>query len=228
MLIDGVRVNQSGGAFDFSRIAAGEIERVEVVRGAQSSLWGSDAMGSVVQVFTRRAGAADGRVAGRREGGIVRHGARRRARARRRLRVDYHAGITSRRTSGAFDDVLPEEDRFDQTAIRRRVWRCARLPRHPAHRAALQSTAHGRAVGPFDLRRRRHAAPADTQRPVVAPRPSHTASARATTGRASCSISAPRAMSADTVADPFFNVYTPAARARPAPASRTARGWYGC
>ena len=45
VLIDGVRVNQSGGVFDFSRINAAEIERVEVVRGAQSSLWGSDAMG---------------------------------------------------------------------------------------------------------------------------------------------------------------------------------------
>ena len=59
VLIDGVRVNQSGGVFDFSRINAAEIERVEVVRGAQSSLWGSDAMGSVVQIFTRRAGAGD-------------------------------------------------------------------------------------------------------------------------------------------------------------------------
>ena len=59
VLIDGVRVNANGGLFDFSRIAAGEIERVEVVRGAQSSLWGSDAMGAVVQVFTRRAGVND-------------------------------------------------------------------------------------------------------------------------------------------------------------------------
>ncbi len=59
VLIDGVRVNQSGGTFDFSRINAAEIERVEVVRGAQSALWGSDAMGSVVQIFTRRGGAGD-------------------------------------------------------------------------------------------------------------------------------------------------------------------------
>ena len=53
VLIDGVRANQDGGQFDFSRIAGAEIERVEVVRGAQSSLWGSDAMGAVVQVFTK-------------------------------------------------------------------------------------------------------------------------------------------------------------------------------
>ncbi|MDP2390090.1 MAG: TonB-dependent receptor plug domain-containing protein, partial [Acidobacteriota bacterium] len=70
VLIDGVRVNQSGGVFDFSRISAAEIDRVEVVRGAQSALWGSDAMGSVVQIFTRRAGAADRpQVSGSAEGG---------------------------------------------------------------------------------------------------------------------------------------------------------------
>jgi outer membrane receptor protein involved in Fe transport len=55
VLIDGVRANLDGGRFDFSRVAASEIERVEVLRGAQSSLWGADAMTSVVQIFTKRA-----------------------------------------------------------------------------------------------------------------------------------------------------------------------------
>ena len=55
VLIDGVRANLDGGRFDFSRVAAGEIERVEVLRGAQSSLWGADAMTSVVQIITKRA-----------------------------------------------------------------------------------------------------------------------------------------------------------------------------
>ena len=55
VLIDGVRANLDGGRFDFSRVAGGEIERVEVLRGAQSSLWGADAMTSVVQIFTKRA-----------------------------------------------------------------------------------------------------------------------------------------------------------------------------
>ncbi len=59
VLVDGVRVNISGGQFDFSRVGTGEIERVEVLRGAQSALWGSDAMGSVVQIFTKRAGPGD-------------------------------------------------------------------------------------------------------------------------------------------------------------------------
>lgn len=119
VLIDGVRVNIDGGRFDFSRVAAGEIERVEVVRGAQSSLWGADAMTSVVQIFTRRAQPADNlQFSGSFEAGSFNT-----ARAHAGLnggagsRVDYRAGITSRRTDGAFADILPEDDRYRQTAI---------------------------------------------------------------------------------------------------------------
>jgi outer membrane cobalamin receptor len=119
VLIDGVRVNLSGGQFDFSRIAAGEIERVEVVRGAQSSLWGSDAMGAVVQVFTKRAGQADAPVAS----GSIEGGSFNTWRGDLRLaggatgRVDYSAGLAHRRSDGAFADLLPEDDVFEQTAF---------------------------------------------------------------------------------------------------------------
>ena len=119
VLIDGVRANQSGGIFDFSRISAAEIDRVEVVRGAQSALWGSDAMGSVVQIFTRRAGAADAPqlLAAVETGsfGALRSDARLTGGAR--TAIDYHAGASHRRTSGAFDDLLPEKDEFSQRAV---------------------------------------------------------------------------------------------------------------
>jgi vitamin B12 transporter len=119
VLIDGVRVNANGGYFDFSRISAADIERVEVVRGAQSSLWGSDAMGAVVQVFTRRAGVNDGPyVTGSLEGGTFnswRGDARLTGGAR--SRIDYHIGGSHRRTDGAFADILPEEDRFEQSSM---------------------------------------------------------------------------------------------------------------
>ena len=70
VLIDGVRANLDGGRFDFSRIAAGEIERVEVLRGAQSALWGADAMTSVVQIITKRANPTSApEVSGSVEGG---------------------------------------------------------------------------------------------------------------------------------------------------------------
>ena len=55
VLIDGVRANDSNvGQFDFSLLRADDIERVEVVRGGYSSQYGSDAMGGVIQIFTRR------------------------------------------------------------------------------------------------------------------------------------------------------------------------------
>jgi len=55
ILVDGVPVNQPGGAFDFGSLLPLELERVEVLRGAASSLYGTDALAGVVQILTRRA-----------------------------------------------------------------------------------------------------------------------------------------------------------------------------
>lgn len=54
ILIDGVKVNEAGGRFDFSDLTTDGIDRIEIVRGPQSALYGSDAISSVVQLFTRR------------------------------------------------------------------------------------------------------------------------------------------------------------------------------
>jgi outer membrane cobalamin receptor len=56
VLIDGMRANAFGGGYDFSQLPAGDIERIEVVRGPQSALYGSDAIGGVVQIITRHGG----------------------------------------------------------------------------------------------------------------------------------------------------------------------------
>ena len=53
VLIDGVPVNDAGGAFDFSALSTDNLERIEIVRGPASVLYGSDAMAGVVQLFTR-------------------------------------------------------------------------------------------------------------------------------------------------------------------------------
>ncbi len=56
VLIDGVRANDPsspGGAFDFGNLLAGSIERVEVLRGANSVVWGSQAIGGVVNIVTQ-------------------------------------------------------------------------------------------------------------------------------------------------------------------------------
>jgi vitamin B12 transporter len=52
VIIDGVPVNDPGGIFDFGTVPLSGADRLEFLRGAQSTLYGSDAMTSVVQVFT--------------------------------------------------------------------------------------------------------------------------------------------------------------------------------
>jgi vitamin B12 transporter len=56
LLVDGVPVNQPGGSLDLSHLATADVERIEVVRGPGSVLYGSDAVAGVIQVFTRRGG----------------------------------------------------------------------------------------------------------------------------------------------------------------------------
>jgi vitamin B12 transporter len=53
VLVDGVPVNDPGGAFDFSGLSTDNIDRIEVVRGPASVLYGSDTVTGVIQIFTR-------------------------------------------------------------------------------------------------------------------------------------------------------------------------------
>ncbi|GJL79815.1 MAG: TonB-dependent receptor [Nitrospinaceae bacterium] len=55
VLIDGVQVNSNTtGAFNFSNLTTDNIERIEILRGPQSTLWGSDAVGGVINIITKR------------------------------------------------------------------------------------------------------------------------------------------------------------------------------
>jgi vitamin B12 transporter len=54
VLVDGVSVNDPGGAFDFGTLTVDNVDRIEVVRGPASVLYGADAVTGVVQIFTRR------------------------------------------------------------------------------------------------------------------------------------------------------------------------------
>jgi vitamin B12 transporter len=54
VLVDGMPLNEPGGAFNFASLSPENIERIEVLRGAHSALFGSDAMASVIQLFTTR------------------------------------------------------------------------------------------------------------------------------------------------------------------------------
>jgi len=55
VLIDGVQVKSNTlGAFDFQHLQMDNIERIEILRGPQSTLWGADAVGGVINIVTKR------------------------------------------------------------------------------------------------------------------------------------------------------------------------------
>lgn len=53
VIVDGVTVDNPGETFDFGTLSLTQADRLEFVRGAQSTLYGSDAMTSVIQIWTR-------------------------------------------------------------------------------------------------------------------------------------------------------------------------------
>ena len=69
VLLDGIPLNEPGGSFDFRNLSTMHLGRVELVRGAHSSLFGSDAVAGVVQLVTRRARPGEPAFDGSLEGG---------------------------------------------------------------------------------------------------------------------------------------------------------------
>ena len=100
VLIDGVPVTDPGGTFNASTVPLVETDRLEFLRGAQSTLYGSDAMTSVVQIFTRNGTSktpelrfgADGGTFGTAHGFVSFAGAR--------SRFDYNAFADQFQTNG--------------------------------------------------------------------------------------------------------------------------------
>lgn len=71
VLIDGVKVNDPSSAdkgFDLAGLTTDNVERVEIIRGSQSTLYGSDAMGGVINIITKK-GKGDPRITIRTEAG---------------------------------------------------------------------------------------------------------------------------------------------------------------
>jgi outer membrane cobalamin receptor len=207
VLIDGVRVNQQGGAYDFSRVSANEIERVEVVRGAQSALWGSDAMGSVVQVFTRHGlASAPTRVSGSVEGGSFdswRSAARVSGGARGM--VAFNAGMSYRKTDGAFADILPEDDWFEQTGFEGSVG--VRLGSRANVRSSLRySHAQGRNPGNITYGARNSGFTHDTKDLSWNTDVAHTAGDRYS-GTATVNYFRYHSVVADTIGDPDWQTF---------------------
>jgi vitamin B12 transporter len=65
VLVDGVRVSSANsGAYAWEQLPLNQVERVEIVRGPRGSLYGSDAIGGVIHIFTRSSPDPYARVGG--------------------------------------------------------------------------------------------------------------------------------------------------------------------
>ncbi len=72
ILVDGVRINQNGGFFDFQGVTLSNIERIEIARGPQSALYGSSAVSGVIQLLTAAGRPGSPRVKMSADGGTMR------------------------------------------------------------------------------------------------------------------------------------------------------------
>ena len=123
VLIDGVSVNDTaspGGGFDFARLDTEHIERIEILSGPQSTLWGTDAIGGVVSIVTKRPReglsgnvfAQAGSFGAFRGGASVNHGG---------ARGDFRFTATRLATDGISKaderNGNPEDDSFDSLSL---------------------------------------------------------------------------------------------------------------
>ncbi|MBI4003932.1 MAG: TonB-dependent receptor [Candidatus Omnitrophica bacterium] len=61
VLVDGVQVNSpTTGAFDFAHLTTDNVDRIEILRGGASALYGSDAVGGVIHIITKDGGEIPG------------------------------------------------------------------------------------------------------------------------------------------------------------------------
>ncbi|HTK57287.1 MAG TPA: TonB-dependent receptor, partial [Gemmatimonadales bacterium] len=101
VLVDGVAVNQAGGAFNFNALTLDDVERIEVVRGPASVLYGTDALAGVIQIFTRQGSgpvAYDAALRGGSFGSLREEGAARGGSGR----FGWSAGASNDRTDGIY------------------------------------------------------------------------------------------------------------------------------
>ncbi|HVT37409.1 MAG TPA: TonB-dependent receptor, partial [Gemmatimonadaceae bacterium] len=107
VLVDGVPLNDAGGAFDFATLTTDNVDRIEIVRGPASVLYGSDAVTGVVQIFTKQ---GSGPLAARVLAGRGSYGA-----SRTELGTsggNTHAGFTLGGSRSATDGILAFNNQF--------------------------------------------------------------------------------------------------------------------
>ncbi|MEX8517150.1 MAG: TonB-dependent receptor [Leptothrix sp. (in: b-proteobacteria)] len=123
VFVDGVRVGSATlGQTDLSGLSLAQIERIEVLRGPASSLYGADAVGGVVQIFTRRgtqglnlnARAAVGGYSSK-EGSLGLNGAQGQFDYALNLADERTAGVSALRPGDQFGNYNPDRDGAHRT-----------------------------------------------------------------------------------------------------------------
>jgi outer membrane cobalamin receptor len=130
VLIDGVRANAFGGGIDLSQVPLADVERIEIVRGPQSALFGADAIGGVVQIITRQSGEPIGAAqfeGGSRDTRRVRAGTSgSRARLRWQGGAEYFADDGFTGTAPANGERVGNDDARERHAWAGAGWRAER------------------------------------------------------------------------------------------------------
>ena len=120
VLVDGVRIGSATlGQVGFEAISLAQIERIEVLRGPGSSLYGADAVGGVIQIFTKRGEGetrffANGAVGGyhSREGNIGASGAQGGLDYSAALGRESSRGVSTLKPGDQFGNYNPDTDGF--------------------------------------------------------------------------------------------------------------------
>jgi len=100
VFVDGIPLNDAGGAFDLSDLTTDNAERIELVRGASSALYGSDAMSGVLQFITQRGTSSTPELELTGEGGSFAFNRQAAKLAGANGGFDYSLGFTHLRTNG--------------------------------------------------------------------------------------------------------------------------------
>lgn len=132
VLIDGVRIGAAtAGLPELEALSLGQIERIEVLRGPGSSLYGADAVGGVVQIFTRRGGGPlrlAGHVAaggyGTREASAAASGGVGPIELSAGLAGERQTGVSALRPGDLFGNHNPDDDGYSRRSVQAQIsWR---------------------------------------------------------------------------------------------------------
>ncbi len=157
VLLDGVRINSATtGATAIDQLMLDQIERIEVVRGNVSSLYGSEAIGGVIQIFTKR---GKGEPAFNASGGMGSHNTQRMAAGfgGENSGTAFNIQVSKYKTSGVSSikpsivpTVNPDKDGYDNTSLSANV-RYAFNVDHNLSASLFDSSGEIQTDNPFGL-----------------------------------------------------------------------------